>query len=74
MYTIFFSSSPAPGNAGNDTGIPRSVGTYGYCWASSFCDADDHHRSLYLGFDTQYLGPCDAYYRSYGFQLRCLSE
>ncbi|WP_300728197.1 hypothetical protein [uncultured Rikenella sp.] len=47
-----------------------SVGNDGYRWSSTANDTN----SIYLGFGATWLDPSRANYRSYGFQLRCLSE
>ncbi|WP_294592767.1 hypothetical protein [uncultured Rikenella sp.] len=65
---------PAPGfrDAGNNgrLGALTDVGNYGYSWASTVGGTNGMH----LGFSVAWLNPSTAYYRAYGFQLRCLSE
>ncbi|WP_297624640.1 hypothetical protein [uncultured Rikenella sp.] len=46
------------------------VGGNGYSWAAASRGAN----SLFLDFSVLNLNPTSAYYRVYGFQLRCLSE
>ena len=60
----------APGYRYRDTGALGSVGSSGCNWASTVSSI----HGMYLGFDVTNLGPSSAYSRSYGFQLRCLSE
>ncbi|WP_297625396.1 hypothetical protein [uncultured Rikenella sp.] len=48
----------------------NGVGNYGYSYAST----PGGTNSLFMWFNAQHLDPCDAYYRAYGRQLRCLSE
>ncbi|WP_294597877.1 hypothetical protein [uncultured Rikenella sp.] len=45
-------------------------GRCGYSWSSAASDIN----GLDLYFGVGWLYPSSTYYRSYGFQLRCLSE
>ncbi|WP_294598840.1 hypothetical protein [uncultured Rikenella sp.] len=51
-----------------------SVGYEGSVWSYTSNNAGNHYRSVYLLFDVPRLDPVFAYYRGYGFPLRCLSE
>ncbi|WP_300829057.1 hypothetical protein [uncultured Rikenella sp.] len=47
-----------------------SVGNHGFSWSSTVSGTN----GMYLNFFVTWLGPSSAYYRAYGFQLRCLSD
>ncbi|WP_297829319.1 hypothetical protein [uncultured Rikenella sp.] len=67
--------NPAPGFRGYDAnyeGIARYVGFNGYSWSSA--PRTDDITVQYLAFSAQYLYPSNTNGRTYGFQLRCLSE
>ncbi|WP_294596466.1 hypothetical protein [uncultured Rikenella sp.] len=65
---------PAPGFRHRDTGALNYVGSYGYSWSSTSYGSGDHYRGMYLNFGTVGISTSYADYRSFGFQLRCLSE
>ncbi|WP_298081259.1 hypothetical protein [uncultured Rikenella sp.] len=67
---ILFCKRPAPGYRSRDTGALSNVGSYGCSWASTVSGTG----GMSLGFYVTWLYPSNAYYRAYGFQLRCLSE
>ena len=52
----------------------RGVCDYGYNWSASFYDSGNHYFSMCLHFNATLLTSCNALYRGYGLQLRCLSE
>ncbi len=61
---------PAPGFRLSASGALNSVGYNGYSWASTVSGTNGMH----LSFNVTWLYPSSAYYRAYGFPLRCLSE
>ncbi len=63
-------TNPAPGYRHHVDGALYGIGSGGYSWASAVNGSD----GLHLGFYMTWLIPSGAYYRVYGFQLRCLSE
>ncbi len=60
----------APGYRGYGEGTLSCAGHTGYSWASAISNT----HSMCLVFYMTILNPDDIAYRSYGFQLRCLSE
>ena len=61
---------PAPGYRHRDTGSANYVGHTGYSWSSAVDNIDGVHLHFYI----IWLSPCNTSSRSYGFQLRCLSQ
>ncbi len=61
----------APGYRSNgNAGTLGGVGNYGYNWTSMV----NGTNGMNLSFHVTWLNPGGAYYRSYGYLLRCLSE
>ncbi|WP_300729158.1 hypothetical protein [uncultured Rikenella sp.] len=63
-------SGTAPGLRNRHTGVLYSVGDEGSVWSAS----SDETNSIWLRFVMDAVQASYAYRRSYGFQLRCLSE
>ncbi|WP_294599848.1 hypothetical protein [uncultured Rikenella sp.] len=61
---------PAPGFRTLSTGALSNVGNNGYSWSSTVSGTN----GLFLYFDTPGLYTGYSGTRTYGFQLRCLSE
>ena len=59
-----------PGYRDYGEGRPSSIGKSGYSWIATTNDIG----GMYLDFGTQHLNPNGTPPRSYGHQLRCLSE
>ncbi|WP_300730511.1 hypothetical protein [uncultured Rikenella sp.] len=66
----YLAPNPAPGYRNRDTGAPNGVGDRGYSWSSTASNTYGMSLSLHV----TWLHPYGAYGRSYGYQLRCLSE
>ncbi|WP_294593814.1 hypothetical protein [uncultured Rikenella sp.] len=64
------STYSAPGYRNYSSGVPGGVGHSGYSWSSAVSGI----IGRFLHFNAQSLTLSNADYRSYGFQLRCLSE
>ena len=62
--------SLAPGYRYHTSGELVSGGRSGYSWSSSASGSN----GMDLDFGAAWLNPHGAPYRTYGFQLRCLSE
>ena len=60
----------APGYRYHTSGELVSGGRSGYSWSSSASGSN----GMDLDFGAAWLNPHGAPYRTYGFQLRCLSE
>ncbi|WP_300828936.1 hypothetical protein [uncultured Rikenella sp.] len=61
---------PAPGFRGSGEGAMDSAGEHGASWSSS----TDDTSAQYIAYRTHYFNSSHSDRRSYGFQLRCLSE
>ncbi len=61
---------PAPGYRRRDTGGLKYVGSRGYSWVSTLSGTN----GMNFFFSVTALHPSYTTYRSYGLQLRCLSE
>ncbi|WP_299456495.1 hypothetical protein [uncultured Rikenella sp.] len=61
---------PAPGYRHTNSGTLVYIGCHGFSWSSATNDID----GAYLTFSTADLEPSFVNSRTYGFQLRCLSE
>ena len=64
------SATLAPGYRYHTSGELVSGGRSGYSWSSSASGSN----GMDLDFGAAWLNPHGAPYRTYGFQLRCLSE
>ena len=64
------SATLAPGYRYHTSGELVSGGRSGYSWSS----AASGSNGMDLDFGAAWLNPHGAPYRTYGFQLRCLSE
>ena len=62
--------SPAPGYRRYASGETGSFGNAGYSWSSATYGI----YGLDLNFFVTWFYAGGAYYRAYGFQLRCLAE
>ena len=60
---------PAAG-ARDGTSMSR-VGTYGYCWSSTYSSNDN---AYYVGFDSGNLNPSGNYHRYYGRSVRLVQD
>ena len=63
-------SGTAPGFRETASGALNYVGNDGFCYSRSGSGG----YGVYLNFGMTELSSSSAYYRGYGFQLRCLSE
>ncbi|WP_294594613.1 hypothetical protein [uncultured Rikenella sp.] len=61
---------PAPGNRGGYEGALHDVGNLGYGWSSTVGGTN----GVNLVFGVPWVVPGYLDHRTYGFQLRCLSE
>ncbi|WP_297628318.1 hypothetical protein [uncultured Rikenella sp.] len=62
--------SPAPGFRHGASGVLGDIGGNSYSWSSAVSKIN----ATYFYFSMIQLTPSNAAYRTYGFQLRCLSE
>ena len=58
-----------PGYRAPTTGVPASIGSYGYYWTSTAYDANRNYVVYIYGSSTY-----SYYYRSYGFSVRCIKD
>ncbi|WP_299458027.1 hypothetical protein, partial [uncultured Rikenella sp.] len=66
----FGPTNPAPGFRHGASGVLGDIGGNSYNWSSAVSKIN----ATYFYFSMIQLTPSNAAYRTYGFQLRCLSE
>lgn len=61
---------PAEGFRDRTTAMLNTVGSYGHCWSAG----SSNFNAFYLHFTITSITPSNAYYRAYGFSVRCIQE
>ena len=61
---------PAGGFRDRTTAMLNTMGSYGHCWSA----AASNFNAIYLHFTITSITPSNAYYRAYGFPIRCVQE
>ncbi len=69
-FPVRVPNGTAPGFRETASGALNYVGNDGFCYSRSGSGG----YGVYLNFGMTELSSSSAYYRGYGFQLRCLSE
>ena len=66
-------SAPASGFRTSTTGALNAVGTYGGYWSASPSAAGGSDAG-FIRFDSSYVNPLTAIYRTYAFTVRCVQH